>query len=272
MVTQNIEVSIQSLHLSFFVREEKSLYNAGFWEKVSSSNYEPDVIFTLKRWVSKNCTFFDIGASTGLMTFISASLGAKCVAYEPIPNWFSELTYNITQNPELAKSIIAKQSIVALSDNPKVLIRELAGCYISSISYSSEGDDFASVVDLKSEILTYSQNHQPILKVDIEGAEYKILQDESLLELLSSKESKMILAIHPGFLRPTKRSKLKILSFMRKFKFQFRNYIDNYKLYNQLKKYSVICRTNDVKVNSPHKFSLMAATGVNEFNVYFQSL
>lgn len=271
-MNQIIEVSIQSLNMSFFVREEKSLYNESFWEKVSSSNYEPDVIFTLKRWVSSNSIFFDIGASTGLMSFIAASLGAKCVAYEPIPNWFRELTYNITQNPELANSIIAKQSIVALSENPKVLIRELAGDYISSISYSSEGNDFASVVNLKSEISCYSQKHQPILKVDIEGVEYKILQDESLLELLSSKESRMILAIHPGFLRPIKHSKLKLARFMQKIKFIFLNYIDNYKLFNQLKKYSVICRTNDVKVNSPHKFSLMAATGVYEFNVYFQSL
>ena len=265
-----IEVSIQSLDISFFVREEKSLYDKVFWEQVSSSNYEPDVIFTLKRWVSSNCIFFDIGASTGLMSFIAAFLGAKCVAYEPITNWFSELTYNITQNPELAKSITAKQSIVALHENPKVLIRELAGDYISSISYSNEGDDFASVVDLKNEISSYSRNYQPILKVDIEGAEYKILQDESLLELLSSKQSKMILAIHPGFLRPMKTSKMKFSRFMRKIVFIFWNYIDNYKLFNQLKKYSKVCRTNDVKVNSAHKFSLMAATGVYEYNVYFQ--
>ena len=60
------------------------------------------------------------------------------------------------------------------------------------------------------------------------------------------------------------------LRFMRKIVFNFSNYIDNYKLYNQLKKYSKVCRTNDVKVNSAHKFSLMAATGVYEYNVYFQ--
>lgn len=269
-MNQIIKVSIKSLDLSFFVREEKSLYNSAFWEQVSSSNYEPDVMFTLKRWVSSNCIFFDIGASTGLMSFISASLGANCVAYEPIPTWFSELTYNMAQNPELAKRITAKQSIVALNENPKVLIRELAGDYISSISYSKEGDDFASVVNLKNEISSYCQNYQPILKVDIEGAEYKILQDESLLQLLSSKESKMILAIHPGFLRPIKPSKLKFSRLIRKIIFKFWNYIDNYKLYNQLRKYSKVCRTNDVKVNSPHKFSLMAATGVYEYNVYFQ--
>ena len=269
-MNQTIKVSIKSLDLSFFVREEKSLYNSDFWEKVSSSNYEPDVIFTLKRWVSSNCIFFDIGASTGVMTFIAASLGANCVAYEPIPTWFSELTYNITQNPELAKSITAKQSIVALSENSKVLIRELAGNYISSISYSNKGDDFASVVNLKNEISSYCQNYQPILKVDIEGAEYKILQDESLLQLLSSKQSKMILAIHPGFLRPIKPSKLKFSRLIRKIIFKFWNYIDNYKLFNQLKKYAKVCRSNDVKVNSPHKFSLMAATGVYEYNVYFQ--
>jgi FkbM family methyltransferase len=203
------------------------------------------------------------------VTFIAASLGANCVAYEPIPTWFSELTYNITQNPELAKSITAKQSILALSENSKVFIRELAGEYISSISYSNEGDDFASVVNLKNEISSYCQNYQPILKVDIEGAEYKILQDESLLQLLSSKESKMILAIHPGFFRPIKPSKFKSSRLMRKIMFISWNYIDNYKLFNQLKKYSKVCRTNDVTVNSPHKFSLMAATGVYEYNVYF---
>jgi FkbM family methyltransferase len=269
-MNQTIKVSIKSLDLSFFVREEKSLYNSDFWDKVQNSNYEPDVIFTLKRWVSSNCIFFDIGASTGVMTFIAASLGANCVAYEPIPKWFSELTYNITQNLELAKRITAKQSVVALSENSKVLIRELAGDYISSISYSNKGDDFSSVVNLKNEISSYCKNYQPILKVDIEGAEYKILQDESLLQLLSSKESKMILAIHPGFLRPIKPSKLKFLRLIRKIIFKFRNYIDNYKLFNQLKKYAKVCRTNDVEVNSPHKFSLMAATGVYEYNVCFE--
>lgn len=271
-MNQVIEVSIESLNLQFFVRTERSLYNQVFWKKVSSSNYEPDVIFTLKRWVSSNSMFFDIGASTGLMSFIAACLGAKCVAYEPIPNWFDELTYNISLNPKLANNIIAKQSIVALSENSKVLIRELAGDYISSISYPHEGNDFASVVNLSSEIKNYCQNLKPILKIDIEGAEYKLLQDESLLELLSSKESRMILAIHPGFLRPIKHSKLKLARSINKVKFIFLNYSDNYKLFNRLKRYSVICRTNDVKVNSPHKFCLMAATGVYEFNVYFQSL
>lgn len=262
-------IELESINLRFKLKPDSSLYDDAFWDKVESGAYEPDTLFTLKRYVTANTAFFDVGAAAGVMTLVAASLGAKCISYEPVERWFNSLKKNIDCNPKVREQIVSKQSIVSNIEKSAVALHDQVGLSISSIVYPENLGEVSSVVDLRKEILDNCKVLYPLVKLDIEGAEYMLLRDKELLQILQEKSAIVILAIHPGFFRPmSKRKKLLTLK-LNKFVFIFRNYIDNYKLYKNLVSYCTVKRSNDVEVLSAHKFCTMAAAGVYEYNLYF---
>ena len=262
-------IEIGSIDVSFEIYPEQTLYNETFWDKVASGSFEPDTLFTLKRNLSQHVVFFDVGAAVGVMTLVAASFGAKCISYEPIPKYFTSLSKNIDLNLEIKNQIIIKQAIVSTFSHPATLIRDQIGHSISSIVYSENSNEISDVVDIKKEILEYCSSLKPILKLDIEGAEYRLLQDKEFLEILQEKKAIIILAIHPGFFRPINQNKNLFILKLDWARFILRNYIDNYKLYKKLIGFCKIKRSNDEEVLSAHKFSVMAAAGVYEYNLYF---
>ena len=262
-------IELESVNLRFKIKSESRLYDDTFWDKVESGTYEPDTLFTLKKYVNANTAFFDVGAAVGVMTLVAASLGAKCISYEPVERWFNSLKKNIDCNPKVREQIVLKQSIVSNIYKSSVALHDQVGLSISSIVYPENFGEVSSVVDLKKEILENCGVLNPVVKLDIEGAEYKLLKDKELLKILQKKSAILILAIHPGFFRPmSKRKKLLTLK-LNKVVFIFRNYIDNYKLYKNLICFCTVKRSNDVEVLSAHKFCTMAAAGVYEYNLYF---
>ena len=262
-------IEIGSIDISFKIYSEPTLYNYTFWDKVESGCYEPDTLFTLKRHVSPYVVFFDVGAAVGVMTLVAASLGAKCISYEPVPKFFTSLHKNIDLNLEVKAQILLKQSVVSNFSQSSISLRDQIGHSISSIVYSENSNEISDVVDIKKEILEYCSSLKPILKLDIEGAEYRLLQDKEFLEILQEKKAIIILAIHPGFFRPINQNKNLFILKLDWARFILRNYIDNYKLYKKLIGFCKIKRSNDEEVLSAHKFSVMAAAGVYEYNLYF---
>lgn len=262
---KDLLVEIDLIGVSFRVKHEQSLYDSNFWDRVALGSYEPDVLLALKKFVNEKTIFMDVGAAVGVMTLIAASLGSRCIAYEPISKYFLTLSENIALNPRLQGQITLQKSVVSTVNMPTVALQDLVGVSISTIVYPEDISETSNVVDLKEQINSCTQDLKLVLKFDIEGAEYKILKDSELLRILQSKRAILILAIHPGFFRP-----MNILTLpISKIFFILRNYWDNYFLYKRLAKYAEISRSNGVLVNSPHKFSIMAATGVYEFICHF---
>ena len=262
-------VKVDSVGVTFKVYSEPTLYNHTFWDKVESGSYEPDTLFTLKRHVSPYVVFFDVGAAVGVMTLVAASLGANCISYEPVPKFFTSLRKNIDLNLEVNAQILLKQSVVSNFSQSSISLRDQIGHSISSIVYTENLGEVSDIVDIKKEILENCLTLKPIVKLDIEGAEYKLLRDEELLEILQAKKAIVILAIHPGFFRPMGKHKNLFRLKLARVKFILRNYIDNYKLYKSLISFCKIKRSNDVEVLSAHKFCTMSAAGVYEYNLYF---
>jgi FkbM family methyltransferase len=263
------EIKVEPLDVTFKVYSEPTLYDNTFWDKVESGSYEPDTLFTLKRHVSPYVVFFDVGSAVGVMTLVAASLGAKCITYEPVPKFFTALSKNIDLNLGIKDHIVSKQSVVSNISQSTISLRDQVGHSISSIVYSENQDEVSNLVDLKKEILNYCSTLKPIIKFDIEGAEYKLLWDEELLQILQEKKAILVLAIHPGFFRPMRKHKNLFILKLAWFKFIIRNYIDNYKLYKNLISFCKVKRSNDVEVLSAHKFCMMSAAGVYEYNLYF---
>ena len=98
-------IKVDAIGLTFKVNSEPTLYNHTFWDKVESGSYEPDTLFTLKRHVSPYVVFFDVGAAVGVMTLVAASLGAKCISYEPVPKYFTLLRKNIDLNLKITNQM-----------------------------------------------------------------------------------------------------------------------------------------------------------------------
>lgn len=264
-------IKVESIDVTFKVCSEPTLYTHSFWDRVESGSYEPDTLFTLKRHVSPNTVFFDVGAAVGVMTLVAASLGAKCISYEPVPKFFTSLSKNIDLNLKLKEQILSKQSVVSNTSQSLISLHDQVGHSISSIVYSEDLNEFSNLVDLKKEIVKYCPTLKPIIKFDIEGAEFKLLCDEELLHILQEKKAILILAIHPGFFRPVRKHKNVIIFKLAWLKFIIGNYIDNYKLYKKLISFCKVMRSNDVEVLSAHKFCMMSAAGVYEYNLYFSS-
>jgi len=265
-------VNIKFQEINFTVNEQNDLYGEEFWNRVAKRNYEPDVLDLITRYVDSNTVFFDIGAGTGVYSLISASLGSTVVAYEPIYKYFRELEVNRNLNINLKEKIILKKAIVS-TFNDQANLSESAGKLISPIVYnqkldqSSEPTDYVSVVDLKSEVKKFVNKENFVIKLDIEGGEYKLLHDVDLLKILKLRNTKVILAIHPGFFRPV--NSVLIFKYLSKLNFMIRNYFDNYFLYLKLSKFSTCFRTNEVIVNSPHKFASISAAGIYEYLLVF---
>ncbi len=236
---------------------------------MESGSFEPDTLFTLKRYISDRVVFFDVGAAAGVFTLIASKLGAKCLAYEPVPKFFTLLSENLDLNLEIKNKVLIKQSVVSNFSQPLTFLRDQVGQTVSSIVYPENFGEASNILDIKKEVLENCLNLKPIIKFDIEGAEYKILRDQAFLRILQEKRAIVILAIHPGFFRPIKKEK-NIFSFkIAWIIFVLRNYIENYILFKTLSDFCTIKRSNEEEVSSALKFCTMSTAGVYEYNLYF---
>lgn len=109
-----------------------------------------------------------------------------------------------------------------------------------------------------------------IIKMDIEGAEFIILNDERTLIELSKYDSKLLLAIHPGFNRVYEKSRIhKKISEKR---WRLRNITESKKLFRNVSRYAIVYRTNLNPVNNDDVFSRLVDAGYHEFILDFTSL
>jgi hypothetical protein len=108
-----------------------------------------------------------------------------------------------------------------------------------------------------------------LIKMDIEGAEYRILEDSDTLSTLKKYRVKMLLALHPGFYRPI--SNLRFLWNFRSKIFTLRNFFEAIRLYNKLSNYANIYRTNLNPIKSGRIFALLVIAGYHEFIIDFKN-
>jgi hypothetical protein len=112
------------------------------------------------------------------------------------------------------------------------------------------------------------KNSSIFIKMDIEGAEWKIFNDFSTLKALKKYHVKVLLAVHPGFYRPPRKS-ISGISRLNLEIFRIRNFLESYKTFKNISKYASISRTNLNRVGSATKFSLLIESGYHEFIIEF---
>jgi FkbM family methyltransferase len=138
---------------------------------------EPDVRHLCRRLLRKGMTVVDVGANIGFLTRHFSRLvgpGGKVFAFEPDPLNFRFLEFNT-----LARKNVERAQM-AVSDNAKPAWLHLNATSGAGNSLVGQTHSFESVpvscVSLDDFIKSHGNPQVDLIKIDVEGAEVKVLQ------------------------------------------------------------------------------------------------
>lgn len=180
-------------------------YHSKFWRKASVGKWEPDTFAVLDRFLDPNHDYLDIGAWIGPTVLYGARKARHVWCFEPDPEAYRHLTWNIELNGLENVSALA----AALSED--VGIARMAGMR------GEKGDSTTSLLNpdgaAGSDVLTlgWTQfaksadlSRVSLVKMDIEGAEFDVLP--TLLPWLKEQRPALYLSTHAPFLDPGQRA------------------------------------------------------------------
>ena len=251
-------------------------YGAPYWDKISTRQYEPDTIGFLENRCNDTTDFMDIGAANGAMTLIAASQGSRVSSYEPDPKIFRVVCQNFESNPDLKSLIFLHNK--AISDESFILRfkRDDNASILSAIVFTGHNNSDAveiQVCSLAEEIERFhsDKSRQLLIKMDIEGAEWRILKSKPTLSALRENSATLLLAVHPGFHRPFV-PRLRGLDEIRLIGWKLQNYRESLEVFELLTHCACIYRTNLNPVVNKHQFAALITVGYHEFILDFSRI
>lgn len=247
-------------------------YGDSYWQRVSSKTYEPDTMVFLENNLNSTTDFVDVGAATGAMSIIAGKLGSRVLSFEAVPRVCEIAMAHINGNSEISGRVILRNQAISSIPGTLELGKNSDPKVLASISNEEPADSEKSTVEIVSLIDQLDSFHQKgnklVIKVDIEGAEWKLFSDKKTLEGLSRHKAKVLLAIHPGFNRPFKVLPIG-LTFLTKKYWQLQNLVIAYRFFRTLLKMATIHRTSLDKIHSSKKCVLLMFGGYFEFILDF---
>ena len=256
----------------FSLDPDIDFYGDSYWQRVSSKNYEPDTMVFLENNLNSTTDFVDVGAATGAMSIIAGKLGARVLSFEAVPRVYEIAKAHINSNPTIANRIILRNKAISSHPGTLKLGKDNDSKVLASISNEEPTDSrnvTVEIVSLIDEIETFHQkDNELVIKIDIEGAEWKLLSDKKTLEGLCRHRARVLLAIHPGFDRPFRVLPFGMTSLTKKY-WQVQNLVIAYRFFQRLLTMATIQRTSLDKIQSPKKCVLLMFGGYFEFILNF---
>ncbi len=180
-------------------------YHLKFWRKAKSGRWEPDTFKILSALLDKDSVYVDIGAWIGPTVLYAARLCKHVYCFEPDPNAYRFLCWNVALNELHNVTTIS----AALGD-------KLAVTRMTSFG-DSLGDSMTSLINRNPqgktvEVLKFpwqtfleaSGLERPdLLKIDIEGGEFILLP--AIRDYLAMHKPTLYLSTHAGYLDPEER-------------------------------------------------------------------
>jgi len=250
-------------------------YGINFWQKFSNKKYEPDTFSFIQQNVDEKTIFLDIGCANGPFTLLALTKGCKVFAYEPNPDMYAVALRNISLNPKINRfceinnwAISAKSGSIKFNETADT---EILSPIVFSEPQISKADMRVEVKSLIGEITrVHEKDYKLVIKMDIEGAEWLILNDEVTLKLLKAYSSLLLLAVHPGFSRPF-RKRLRGYNFFAHLFFTLKNYKTSTRVFEKINNYGKVYRTNFSEVDNKARFGFLVIGGYHEFIIDFNS-
>jgi FkbM family methyltransferase len=172
-----------------------------FWKQVANHAWEPDSFDVLRRLLTPDSTFVDVGAWIGPLTLYGAHLARRCHAIEPDPCARAALTANVALNPDLSDRISVHPAAVAEFEGTAKLGNITSRAGGDSMSSLLFGDAPTSwVVDcitLEGLINRLGIGKVGLVKIDIEGAEVEVLSGSR--SYIESAKPPLFLSVHGRF-------------------------------------------------------------------------
>jgi FkbM family methyltransferase len=146
----------------------------------------------------------DIGANQGFFTCYAAQKGAKVFAFEPVPELFERLVFNVKRNGFADRVTALQYAIAAFNGEVDLQISDSLGGGQSSIipeftksNQVSVGRTIQAPCKTLSQVLAdYSIPAVRLCKLDVEGAELEILRALTSPDL--AKLQSIAMEYHPG--------------------------------------------------------------------------
>jgi FkbM family methyltransferase len=255
---------------NFQIDLDEDHYGHEFWDRIEQGSFEPDTMNFLKLHVNQNSDFIDIGAANGSITVIAGLTGARVVSYEAEPGIFAVADRNARIN-KFTNDVKVVNAAISTREGVMTFSRESDSKVLSSICFSGLQNSATEIQILKLADVIQEFHHVTrdlILKFDIEGAEWQILNDSETVNALSQHKATVLLAIHPGFHRPFKRLPLG-LTFLSKTAWQLSNAVETYQVFKKLLVHAHIQRTSLDNIYSPRKIVALMFGGYFEFILTF---
>jgi FkbM family methyltransferase len=165
----------------------QGVYGVDFWLKDFEHSQAQFFMSYLKTFPKS--IFIDLGAGIGAYTLPALAKNQKVIAFEPETNTYQVLKENISANRFDQDFKIIDAAIVSERDSQRKFGGDAKNQFIHN--FSNNEVDFARVI---------AQNRFAIIKIDIEGAEWPLLQNRKIINLLrSGGEFTIIFAPHIGF-------------------------------------------------------------------------
>lgn len=261
-----LAINLRGVQLNFC--RENDFYPNEYYESVGNDVWEPATVSFFEKNCDRNTVLMDVGAATGVLSMFAAKLGAEVIAFEPNPIAMSVLKRNIEINA-LEESISAVSD--AISDEDSVMKFSVGSNSNVLSPIVMHGMQNHENTEIKVRNIVHVVNDQRlrsskkiIVKMDIEGAEYKILCNKFAVNEVSKSISKMFISFHPGFNRPTK-IKNKYLNFVvTKVKYFFVVW-DHFKIFNNLNAVGSVLTLDGKKISKFSNFAGQLVSGGHDW-------
>jgi FkbM family methyltransferase len=145
-----------------------------FWD-TCEGGWEATTFDVLTSRLGAGSTFVDVGAWIGPMSLVAAACGARVIAYEPDPAAADELAENVAANPGF--EIDVRRIALWTSTGHRELRGGPVGLGESMSSFSGRSGRIGSttVATLDAQEVSRSWPADALVKIDVEGAEYRLL-------------------------------------------------------------------------------------------------
>ncbi|MBS7698423.1 MULTISPECIES: FkbM family methyltransferase [unclassified Chelatococcus] len=172
-----------------------------FWARADAGTWEAGALRTQAKLIAEDALFIDLGAWIGPTSLHAAACGARVIAVEADPAAAAVLKKNVAANHELTSRITIIERAVAATSAP-----------VTFGARRKAGDSMASMLLAETATLTWTTpavtpaeiaaligpGERPVIKMDLEGAEYDVLP--AFAPLLAHPRATALVSFHPRIL------------------------------------------------------------------------
>lgn len=186
------------------MQTQTETYPPSYWQDAADGEWEVgtlDFIDVLAE-TPRTC-LIDVGAASGIVTLYALAKGVPVLAIEPSPADFRALEANVLSRS--SRDPVAEVTWGVVGDYEGDMPYEISGDpgLLSAITFREGAQDPTLRVPVKTirglleQVRALTRAERVGIKMDIEGAEFRVLDRDSLMAM-SNAEAILLLSIHPG--------------------------------------------------------------------------